>query len=92
MVIEIERTEGPQAERAENAGDRIRRKAFYLRNGMTPTGLLVNLFGVEMEVLTCGRELTFEEYHSIYEAILPKFLLGKVRPVNCYAADRRDLQ
>lgn len=81
VVVEIERTTGPEAEAAENARDRIRRKAFYLRNGMVPTGLLVDLFGVEMEVLTFGRELSFEEYYAVYDSVLPRSMTDKVRLV-----------
>ena len=42
---------------------------------------LVELFGVEMEILTFGRKLTFEEYYSIYEAVLPKKMMDKIRLV-----------
>ena len=48
---------------------------------MVPTGLLVDLFGVEMEVLTFGRKLAFAEYYSIYENVLPERMLDKVRLV-----------
>ncbi len=81
IVVEIERTTGPEAEAAGNAQDRIRRKAFYLRNGMEPVGFLVDLFGVEMEVLTFGRELTFAEYYAIYDKVLPKLMMSKIRLV-----------
>ena len=81
LVVEIETTLGEEAERAENAGERLRRKAFYLRNGMVPMDFLVELFGVEMEILTFGRKLTFEEYYSIYEAVLPKKMMDKIRLV-----------
>lgn len=79
IVVEIERTTGPEAEAAENAQERIRRKAFYIRNGMVPMEFLVDLFGVEMEVLTFGRKLTYEEYHAIYNSVLPKHMTDKVR-------------
>lgn len=81
LVVEIETTLGEEAERAENAGERLRRKAFYLRNGMVTMDFLVELFGVEMEILTFGRKLTFEEYYNIYEAVLPKSMMDKIRLV-----------
>lgn len=81
IVVEIERTTGPEAEAAENAQDRTRRKAFYLRNGMVPMEFLVDLFGVEMEVLTFGRKLAYEEYYAIYDKVLPKQMADKVRLV-----------
>ena len=61
------------------ADNRLRRKAFYLKNGMVPMDYEVVLFGVEMEVLTFGSELTFEQYHAIYKEVLPRPLAGKIR-------------
>lgn len=80
LVVEIERTTGSGAE-ADNIQERIRRKNFYLRNGMIPAEFCVDLMGVEMEVLTFGRKLTFEEYYSIYSRVFPKKIADKVRPV-----------
>lgn len=79
VVVEIESTVGAEAEAAQNRRERLRRKDFYLHNGMSPTGLLVNLMGVEMEVLTFGRELTFEEYYTIYDNVFPGGAGDKVR-------------
>lgn len=62
-----------------NGRERLRRKAFYLRNGMAPMGFLVDLFGVEMEVLTFGSQITFEQYRSIYAEVLPEEMAEKVR-------------
>ena len=53
-------------ESAYNAKQRMKRKKFYLRNGMRTSGLHVNLFGVEMEVYYKGTPLSFEEYLEIY--------------------------
>ena len=78
IVVEIERTAGAEAEAAENYRDRLRRKAFYLKNGMKETGLQVKLLGVEMEVLTFGRKLTFREYASIYEKVFSGGLKNKI--------------
>ena len=65
------------------ADNRLRRKAFYLKNGMVPMDYEVVLFGVEMEVLTFGSELTFEQYHAIYKEVLPRPLAGKIRRRPC---------
>lgn len=65
-------------EAGANRRERLRRKAFYLRNGMVPMGFLVDLFGVEMEVLTFGSRITFEQYHSIYAEVLPEEMAKKV--------------
>ena len=37
-----------QDEKAENAQDRKRRKAFYLRNGLKETGLFAHVYGTLM--------------------------------------------
>lgn len=52
---------------AKNSLQRIRRKEFYLRNGMIQIPFLVEIAGVEMEVLTEAPDLTFEKYRRIYE-------------------------
>lgn len=79
IVVEIETTLGEEAEKAENAEERLRRKAFYLRNSMVPMDFLVELFGVKMEILTFGRKITFEEYYRIYETVLPKSMTDKIK-------------
>ena len=89
LVVEIESTaeDGAAAIRAAsghfagNWGERLRRKAFYLRNGMVPMDFMVNLFGVEMEVLTFGGRITFEQYHGIYAGVLPREMAEKVKKV-----------
>lgn len=87
IVVEIEDTRGCGGQSAdaaadaipENAGERIRRKAFYLRNGMVTMDFLVELFGVRMEILTFGKAVTFEAYHAIYGAVLPPDLAENIR-------------
>lgn len=76
IVVEIESTAG---DCASSRSERQRRKAFYLRNGMVPMDYLVELFEVEMEVLTFGSELTFEQYHAIYKEVLPESLAERIR-------------
>lgn len=63
FILEIERTDVE----ADNSGQRLKRKAFYLRNGLKPMPFLVNVFGTEMEVLTYGCKVSYEEYHKLYE-------------------------
>jgi len=53
-------------EAAENFEERKRRKQFYLKNGMTPMNVFVELFGVDMELLGFDCCITFEEYHDFY--------------------------
>lgn len=62
VFLEIEIVE----EAAENFEERKRRKQFYLKNGMTPMNVFVELFGMDMELLGFDCSLTFEEYHDFY--------------------------
>ena len=45
---------------------RQRRKAFYLRNGLRELGVMVELFGVTMELLGVGCTMDYAEYRSFY--------------------------
>ena len=65
LLLEIEDPEEP----ADNTPERLRRKGFYLRNGMEIMDYKVWLFGVKMLVLTAGGAVTFEEYHEIFDAV-----------------------
>ena len=62
FVLEIETTKkkNPEPEL------RNRRKEFYLRNGLHTMDFDVNLFGVEMEILSNCSKLSFDEYLHIY--------------------------
>ena len=62
LLLEIESVYEDHPEKAM----RLRRKAFYLGCGLEPMGVMVNLFGVPMELMSFGRKVTFNEYLSIY--------------------------
>jgi len=53
----------------DNKDERLRRKEFYLRNGMIPMNVMVVLFGVEMELLGIDCELSFDEYFAFYHDV-----------------------
>ena len=63
FVLEIETTKKP----CDDLEMREHRKAFYLRNGLHTMDFDVNLFGVEMEVLSNGKYLNFDEYLDVYK-------------------------
>ena len=63
FVLEIETTKKP----CSDLEMREHRKAFYLRNGLHTMDFDVNLFGVEMEVLSNADYLNFEEYLDVYK-------------------------
>lgn len=69
-VFEIEKQD-PQA---ENAQDRKRRKAFYLRNGLKETGLFVNAYETDFEILTPDGEVTYKQYKEMLEEMLGEHL------------------
>lgn len=52
---------------------RQRRKAFYLRCGLTPMQVMVTLFGVKMELLSFDCRITFQQYLSFYRENLGKW-------------------
>lgn len=63
FVLEIETTKKP----CEDLEMREHRKAFYLRNGLHTMDFDVNLFGVEMEILSNCDALSYEEYLDVYK-------------------------
>lgn len=74
LILEIEQPD----EDAPNQEERIRRKQFYLKNGMVETGLRVCVFQVPMEVLTDGTHITYDEYHRIYQETIGTVFARKV--------------
>ena len=53
-------------ERSKNQAERLSRKHFYEKSGMTSMGVFVWLFGVKMELMGFECKLTYEEYHAFY--------------------------
>ena len=55
-------------EDCDNKDQRIRRKHFYEKCGMTSMEVFVWLFGVKMELMGFDCRLSFEEYHEFYRS------------------------
>lgn len=53
-------------EDCDNRDQRIRRKHFYEKSGMTSMDVFVWLFGVKMELMGFDCRLSYEEYHAFY--------------------------
>lgn len=68
FLLEIEDPNAADVDEKELA-IRKRRKAFYLRQGMKTMPFLIDLFGVEMEVLTNGYQVDFPEYHGLIRGV-----------------------
>ena len=75
FFLEIEST----LVKAENAEQRKRRKAFYLKNGMVDMPFTVDAFGVEMEILADGCSLEFEEYRDLYHSLFGASAHGRIK-------------
>lgn len=65
FILEIETID----ENADNIRERIRRKNFYLRNGMKETGVIVNMYQVDYELLSFDGKLSFEIYDELMKNI-----------------------
>lgn len=61
LFVEIEATD-----RDDPTGEKARRKAFYLRNGLEDMHVVAILFGVRMELLGRGCDLDFDGYRAFY--------------------------
>ncbi len=75
FVLEIETTKKP----CDDLEIRNKRKDFYLRNGLHTMDFDVNLFGVEMEMLSNAEYLTFEEYLDVYKNACGLKYANKIR-------------
>ena len=53
---------------------------FYLKNGLKETGLFVNIYYTDFELLTLDGKLTFEEYVSFLKTILGEEAVAKLNP------------
>lgn len=58
---------------------RLRRKSFYIENGLKECGFSVYLFGVEMEILTFDNPITYEEYLRVYKNLAGNLITGKIK-------------
>lgn len=76
VFLEIESTVSEQVEEYEI---KLRRKAFYEKNGLASQGYLVNLFGVEMEIMTFHCDICFEEYHEMLIHVYGEGVRDKVQ-------------
>jgi GNAT superfamily N-acetyltransferase len=61
LFVEIE-----AADRDDPDGFKARRKAFYLRNGLSDMHVIAILFGVRMELLGRGCAMDFDGYRAFY--------------------------
>lgn len=67
---------------APNAGERIRRKRFYLSCGMKELNVSARVFGVEMELLGWDCTMNFEDYRSFYREHYSEFAASNLQPLD----------
>ena len=77
FILEIEDPNAADVDKEELA-IRRRRKNFYLRQGMISMPFIIDLFGVEMEVLTNGHQLDFPEYHGLIRGVYGPIIDQKI--------------
>lgn len=63
MVLEIE---SPEVE-CDNKEQRLARKNFYIRSGFVDYGVRIKVYGVVMEMLCYGDEVSFESYSDVFK-------------------------
>jgi len=78
FILEIERLNPDHPEYQT----RLRRKNFYLRNGMKSAEFFVDLFGEEMEVMTFDDGITFSSYHEIFKKVFSEQVSKKVKLID----------
>lgn len=75
-ILEIEMED----EAADNARERRRRKAFYLRNGLKETGIFANVYHTDFELLTADGDLEFSGYLELLQEVLGKAGIKLLNP------------
>lgn len=78
IILEIEDPDAPCSNREE----RLRRRSFYLQNGMTELDYTVYIFGEVMKILTFSGNITFTEYVETYENTVNKRFAKKIKLKN----------
>lgn len=70
--------ENPEKLECENKLERLRRRNFYLKNGVVELPYLVDLLGVEMKILANTDDLSYDEYLSVYSNVFGREISGKI--------------
>ncbi len=70
--------ENPENMECENKLERLRRRNFYLKNGVVELPYLVDLLGVEMKILANTNDLSYDEYLSVYSNVFGREISDKI--------------
>lgn len=63
----------------DNKKQRESRKQFYISNGMQAMDYTVNVFNFDMEIMVYNCELSFNEYHNLYDNLYGKKISQHVK-------------
>lgn len=74
LFLEIERPDDNNAE-----SQKSRRKSFYLRNGLRCADINLRLFGVPMEILSFGEDITRDDCKALYRKLYGRFYKAFIR-------------
>lgn len=72
---------------AENAFDRSRRRRFYLNNGFSDTGIYVNVYTVDMTLMTYESIISFEEYAAFLHKTVGDKIFNIIKVVKSNISD-----
>lgn len=50
-----------------------------MRNSAKQTGILIDLFGIPMEILVFGDSLTYDEYIEFYRKVMGRAIASRIR-------------
>ncbi|MEM0514675.1 GNAT family N-acetyltransferase [Pseudoalteromonas sp. YIC-827] len=67
-------------EQAENYLQRLKRKAFYEKNGFVSSGYIVKEPGERLEMMIFGGNVTKEEVQAMYKSLFGRMLGSFIRP------------
>lgn len=77
FILEIEDT----SISAPNKDQRLKRKNFYIKNGLINTGVKVSIMGVKMEVMSNTPGINFDEYKNVYKNAFGSEISDKIKKV-----------
>lgn len=69
---------------------RVHRKHFYLRNGMCVQPLLVDFFGIDMEILSADCPIGYEEYHELYHTVFGSEVSDRVKLLKVWKTEEME--
>jgi ribosomal protein S18 acetylase RimI-like enzyme len=76
IFLEIESPE----ESAPNNAQRLKRKSFYLRNGLSETNIHIRIYGNHMELLALSGGVSFEEYRELLKETVGRLFFALLNP------------